>query len=68
MYAIFEDGSRQYRAEPGGVVTLDYREVEVGATLEIDQVLLVQDGSTALIGRPLVEGARVTLEVTELTK
>lgn len=68
MYAIIEDGSRQYRAEPGGVVVLDYREVEVGATLELNKVLLVADGGTATIGRPLVEGARVIAEVTELTK
>lgn len=68
MYAIIEDGSRQYRAEPGGVVVLDYREVEVGATLELGQVLLIADGGTTTIGRPLVEGARVIAEVTELTK
>lgn len=68
MYAIFEDGSRQYRAEPGGVVVLDYREVEVGATLELDKVLLYQNGGETLIGRPLVEGAKVVAEVTELTR
>jgi large subunit ribosomal protein L21 len=68
MYAIFEDGSRQYRAEPGEVVVLDYREVEVGATLELNKVLLYQNGGETLIGRPLVEGARVVAEVTELTR
>lgn len=68
MYAIFEDGSRQYRAEPGGVVVLDYRDVQVGATLELNKVLLYQNGGETLIGRPLVDGARVVAEVTELTR
>jgi len=26
MYAVFEDGSRQYRVSEGSVVTLDYRD------------------------------------------
>ena len=33
MYAVFEDGSRQYRVSEGDVVKLDYREAEIGARL-----------------------------------
>jgi large subunit ribosomal protein L21 len=65
MYAIFEDGSRQYRVEPGSIVTIDYRDVEPGTTLELGKVLLYQNGADTLIGRPLVEGARVIGEVKE---
>lgn len=68
MYAIIEDGSRQYRAEPNGFVTIDYRDVQPGAEIELGKVLLLSTGSETLIGRPLVEGARVVAEVTELTK
>lgn len=68
MYAIFEDGSRQYRAEPDGIVTIDYRDVQPGAMIELNKVLLLNTGSETLIGRPLVAGARVVVEVTELTK
>jgi large subunit ribosomal protein L21 len=68
MYAIIEDGSRQYRAEPNGFVTIDYRDVQPGQTLELGRVLLLSTGAETLIGRPLVEGARVVAEVTELTK
>ncbi|HEX4609187.1 MAG TPA: 50S ribosomal protein L21 [Urbifossiella sp.] len=68
MYAIFEDGSRQYRAEPNGFVTIDYRDVQPGQTLELGKVLLLNTGAETVIGRPLVAGARVIAEVTELTK
>lgn len=68
MYAIIEDGSRQYRAEEGGVLVLDYRDVQVGDTLELAKVLLVENGGTATIGQPLIAGAKVIAEVTELTK
>lgn len=66
MYAIFEDGSRQYRVEQGSTVDVDYREIEVGKTLEFNKVLLVQSGADAVIGQPLVVGARVVATVVEL--
>jgi large subunit ribosomal protein L21 len=68
MYAIFEDGSRQYRVEPGSTVVIDYRDVQPGATLELNQVLLYQNGPETLIGQPLVEGAKVVAEVIDLPK
>jgi large subunit ribosomal protein L21 len=66
MYAIFEDGSRQYRVEKDSEVVLDYREAAVGQTVELRKVLLLQSGADRLIGRPLVEGAVVVAEVIGL--
>lgn len=68
MYAIFEDGSRQYRAEVGSTIVIDYREVEQGQTLELTKVLLLQTGTDTQIGRPLVEGAKIVAEVVELPR
>jgi large subunit ribosomal protein L21 len=64
MYAIFEDGSRQYRVSVGDTVRLDHREAEVGSSLELGNVLLVAGGPEPLVGQPLVAGARVVAEVT----
>ena len=63
MYAIFEDGSRQYRVSVGDTVRLDHREAEVGSSLELGTVLLVADGADAIVGQPMVAGARVVGEV-----
>jgi large subunit ribosomal protein L21 len=63
MFAVFEDGSRQYRVQEGDVVTLDYREAEKGSRLEFNRVLLYQNADDLRIGQPLVEGARVLGEV-----
>ncbi|HEY1187315.1 MAG TPA: 50S ribosomal protein L21 [Gemmata sp.] len=68
MYAIFEDGSRQYRVEPGSLVKIDFREAELGQRLELSKVLLLSSGADTLIGRPLVEGARVLAEVIEFPR
>lgn len=66
MYAIFEDGSRQYRVEKDTVVVVDYRDIEPGKTLEFTKVLLVQSGSDTVVGQPLVAGAKVVAEVVDL--
>lgn len=66
MYVIIEDGSRQYRAEVGGFITIDHRECEAGQTLELTNVLLVSDGAgKTTIGRPTVTGAKVLAEVVD---
>src|SRR5256885_674716 len=63
MYAIFEDGSRQYRVQEGDVVQLDYRDAAVGSNLEFDRVLLCQGDGGAKIGQPLLAGAKIMCEV-----
>lgn len=68
MYAIFEDGSRQYRVEVGSTVVIDHRDTEPGKTLELSKVLLLQSGADTLIGRPLVEGAKVVAEVVDMPR
>ncbi len=65
MFAVFEDGSRQYRVSPGDVVRVDYREAEKGARVEFNRVLLYSDGADTKIGQPLVEGMRVLGEVVD---
>ncbi len=58
MFAIFEDGSRQYRVSVGEVVQVDYREAEMGKQVEFNRVLLYRDGDDVRIGQPVVEGMR----------
>jgi len=65
MYAVFEDGSRQYRVKEGDVVAVDFRDVDTGTRLEFPRVLLYQGGEQTLIGQPVVDGARVLGEVVD---
>ena len=67
MFAVFEDGSRQYRVSEGERVTVDYRQAEKGTKLEFPRVLLYQSGDDLRIGQPLVEGARILGEVVDQT-
>lgn len=65
MYAVFEDGSRQYRVSEGEVVKVDYRAGEKGTRVEFSRVLLYADGNDTRIGQPLVDGMRIVGEVVE---
>jgi large subunit ribosomal protein L21 len=61
MYAIVQTSGRQVKVAPGGFVILDGSAGEPGATLTLDQVLLVEtDGGEVLSGSPFVANARVS--------
>ena len=64
MFAIIEDGSRQYRVSPGDTLTVDYRDsVSEGDALSFDKVLLANGGGASVVGRPSIDGAQVAAEV-----
>ncbi len=63
MYAIISDGGRQYRVEEGQELDLDYRELSSGETLELDRVLAYSNDGALTVGKPVVEGAKVSAEV-----
>lgn len=67
MYAVFVDGSRQYRVSEGDLVKVDFREAEKGKQVEFGRVLLYSNGDDLQIGRPALDGMRVVGEVTEQT-
>lgn len=64
MFAVIEDGSRQYRVQPGQTLRIDYRsDTQPGEVLAFDRVLLANGGGESAIGRPAIEGAVVEAEV-----
>jgi large subunit ribosomal protein L21 len=63
MYAIVQTGGKQYRVQPGEVLTIESLPGEVGKTVELTQVCLVHNDEGLQIGRPWVEKAKVTAEI-----
>jgi large subunit ribosomal protein L21 len=59
MYAIVEQGGHQYRIAPGDRLVVDRLSAEVGSVVALQPVLFVEDGDSAVVGTPAVEGARV---------
>lgn len=63
MYAVFETGGKQFRAEPGARLRVPSLKAEPGETVTFDRVLLAGDGEDVSVGAPVVDGATVTAEV-----
>ena len=63
MYAVIETGGKQYRVEVGTELEIERLEAAPGETVAFERVLLVSDGETASIGRPVVENAAVSGEI-----
>ena len=65
MYAVIETGGKQYRVEPGDTVVVETLPGEEGDAVEFDRVLLISDDESVAVGRPIIEGAKVTGQIVE---
>lgn len=63
MYAIIEDGGRQFRVEEGQELEIDFRDLQSGAELTFDRVLAVSTDSGFQVGKPTVPGVVVQAKV-----
>ena len=60
MYAVIEQGSKQYKVAEGDCLNIDLTDISPDAkTIELDKVLLVNDGENVKVGTPFLEGAKV---------
>src|SRR5260370_24461472 len=62
-YAIFEDGSPQFRVREGDTITVDRRDGEPGSELVFNKVLLIAGDGAPTIGTPLLSGAKVVARI-----
>jgi large subunit ribosomal protein L21 len=68
MYAIVKTGGKQFRAEKGATIIVEKLDGEPGATIELDEVLMVCDGDNFKVGAPFIKGAKVRVEIVRQGK
>ena len=70
MYAIVSINGQQFKVEEGKKLFVHHiQNAEAGQTVEFDKVLLVDNDGAIKIGAPVIEGAKVVVEVnTPLVK
>ena len=68
MYAVIETGGKQYKVSKGDVIYIEKLDVEAGAKVSFDKVLLVGEGSDVKVGAPLVDGVSVAGKVIKNDK
>lgn len=67
MYAIIETGGKQIRVEAGQDIFVEKLEAEVDSVYTFDKVLMI-GGEKTKIGKPYIQGAKVTATVKKQGK
>ena len=63
MYAIIKAGGKQYKVQEGDELYLDKMSLEPSSQVDLDQVLMIDNGGQLQVGAPFVKGAKVEAEV-----
>ena len=60
MYAVIEQGGKQYKVSQGDVINIELTEVPADSkSVELGKVLFVSDGTDIKVGTPYLDGAKV---------
>ncbi|MBL6919604.1 MAG: 50S ribosomal protein L21 [Puniceicoccaceae bacterium] len=69
MKATIKTQGRQFTVSEGDVLKVNaYPETKAGDSVDINEVLMIGEGSDARFGAPLVEGASVKITILENKK
>ena len=63
MYAVIATGGKQYRVTKDAVLRVEKLDAEPGSTIEFGEVLLVGEGAEVKLGKPRIDGSKVTATV-----
>ena len=68
MLAVIKTGGKQYLVSPGQKIKIEKVDVDLGAEVLFEEVLLTIDGEDVKIGTPNVSGAQVKGKVLDHDK
>ena len=63
MYAIIKTGGKQYRVAEGDEIYVEKLAANEGDEVAFDQVLTIVNDDDVKVGKPFIEGAKVTAKV-----
>jgi large subunit ribosomal protein L21 len=69
MYAVIQTGGKQYRVQPGDLISVEKLAGDIGAKVKFDQVLFAAkpsaENSLIWLGKPLLSGATVDAQIVD---
>ncbi len=68
MYAVVESGGKQYKVQEGEILRLEKIAGEVGAPVTFDKVLMLSDGETVDVGKPILDNVTVNGHIVQQGK
>lgn len=63
MYAVVRTGGKQYRVQQGSVLEVERLDSDEGTSIDLHEVLLIEDDGTVTVGAPTIVGAKVVADV-----
>jgi large subunit ribosomal protein L21 len=63
MYAVIATGGKQYKVTKGETLRVEKLAGDEGATVKLDNVLMVADGDKVSVGTPVLDKATVTATI-----
>ena len=63
MYAVIKTGGKQYKVSEGQTLKVEKLAADEGASVDLEQVLMVADGDNIKVGAPYIEGGKVSATV-----
>ena len=67
-YAVVQTGGKQYQVSPGDIIDVEMLDADEGATVHLENVLMIAGGAELLLGSPQVPNAHVVAQVQEQRK
>lgn len=68
MYAIVDIAGQQLKIEKGKKIYVHRLNAEEGSQIEISKVMIADDNGKVTIGKPYIEGAKITAKVLKHVK
>jgi large subunit ribosomal protein L21 len=65
MLAVMKTGGQQYKVKEGDFVSVEKLPHEVGASIEISDVLMIENNGKVKLGTPIIAGAMIRASVVE---
>jgi len=63
MHAIIKTGGKQYRVTEGDIIYVEKIEAEADSTIDLTEVLAIEDDENITVGEPIIKGASVSCKV-----
>lgn len=68
MYAIVDIAGQQFKVEKDQEIFVHRLEEEKGAKVDFDKVMLIDNNGEVTVGKPKLDGAKVSAEILEHTR
>jgi len=65
MFAVVKTGGKQYKVQKDDTIKVEKLDVKEGDSIDLSDVLFINDGKSVKVGEPVVKGAKVVAKVLE---